>query len=77
MSTTFLKKFTMEIKTSKRLAEYLECSEATVIKWRKAGLPYEPHGLGYKYDLEAVLRWLSVKSDRHRGWVERLSERLA
>lgn len=64
------------MKTSRELATYLGCSEACVIKWRAAGLPYKQVGFYYSYNLEDVLKWLVKRSPRHKRWVESLAERL-
>ena len=57
---------------SRDLAKYLGVSEATIVKWRRQGMPYKQVGLGYEYNLDRVLTWLVKKSPKHRQMVEQL-----
>lgn len=68
----------MQIKTSKKLAAYLGCSNSAVSRWLERGLPHEvDEGIVYVYDVEEVLKWLWNRSRRHKSWVRNLQKRLA
>lgn len=60
------------------LAEYLGVSQATIVQWRKRGMPHRETGLcRYRYDLDKVLTWLARRSPKHRRFVESILKREA
>lgn len=51
--------------TTEEVAEFLQVSERTIMRWRKEGLPHKR--LGYnicRYDLIEVRRWVDERSSK-------------
>lgn len=58
---------------SNELAKYLKVCEATIVRWRKAGMPYKRRGLNrYAYDRDAVLTWMVQRGPSYQQYVELL-----
>ena len=61
--------------SSRELARYLEVSDTTIWLWRKSGMPFVRHGVGYHYDKNEVLTWAIRRSHKYREHIESILER--
>ena len=64
----------MVINSSKELAELLGVSTSVISRWVSKGMPCNiGEGLkSYSFELEAVLKWLSAYTPKHKKFVEEL-----
>lgn len=47
---------------TKEVAEFLNVSEVTIVRWRRIGLPYDKIGYNTcRYNLEEVMQWVKNK----------------
>lgn len=47
---------------TREIAEYLNVSETTIVRWRRSGLPYKKIGYNTcRYDISEVKKWMNEK----------------
>lgn len=45
-----------------QLCARLNISQSTLTRWRRSGMPAQPMGRNYRYDLAAVVEWLKGRA---------------
>lgn len=53
-----------EFLTQQELCQWLKISPATVLRWRKEGMPFLKHGKSVRFDKEQVRKWMEQKNGK-------------
>jgi excisionase family DNA binding protein len=57
-----LQKLTLDLLTTKELAEKLRVAEITITKWREKGLPFKKIGRAVRFEEPKVIEWIEAQN---------------